>query len=402
MINSKGENNLYCKFCGAKNAPNAAFCKNCGQPLTQARTTAESQPDQQKVTQTRSDQHRSGGARQPKKRGPWPLIIGAVVLIVAIGGYVYYQNGQSEQQAAPSTKSSRSTSKATVAKKDRVAQSVKTTKAPKPSTSAKSSFPKAAVKQVVDQQMAALGGTSSVAVEPVTGNGVVVSHNRSQRAASVIKLFILATVYQQVADKKLNLASTYQLKSSDKVGGTGTLQTLPNGSDLTYKEITKRMIDESDNTAANIMIDTVGGLRVVNQEISRLGLSQTKLGRHLMDTTALQAGKDNYTSVEDVAKLLKQMYNRRLVSKQADKQMLSILKQNVNHTKLPHDLPSDAVVYNKTGEYNQYGVQNDAAIIKNRHGAFVVVVLSQDGKEQTQVAAMNKLGLSLYQTILEK
>lgn len=143
-------------------------------------------------------------------------------------------------------------------------------------------------------------------------------------------------------------------------------------------------------------------MRTVNHEIDKLGLTDTKLERHLMDTDALESGKDNYTSVTDVATVLKKIYNHQLVSTSADDAMLAVLQGNENHTKLPHDLPSSATVYNKTGEYSDYGVQNDAAIIKNSTGAFIVVVLSQDGKEQQQVTAMNELGLALYHTILQK
>ncbi|MGO3118416.1 MAG: serine hydrolase, partial [Levilactobacillus brevis] len=57
--------------------------------------------------------------------------------------------------------------------------------------------------------------------------------------------------------------------------------------------------------------------------------------------------------------------------------------------------------YNKTGEYADYGVQNDAEIVKNQRGAFVAVVLSENGEETDQVDAMNRLGLMLYQNILE-
>lgn len=67
--------------------------------------------------------------------------------------------------------------------------------------------------------------------------------------------------------------------------------------------------------------------------------------------------------------------------------MLSILVANNDHDKLPQNLPSTAKVYNKTGEYDDYGIQNDAAIIENTHGAFVVVVLSENGHRDEQISA---------------
>ncbi|RRK10768.1 serine hydrolase [Lactiplantibacillus garii] len=399
---------MYCKFCGTKNSPDAAFCKNCGQPMTRTRANAAGQKttppraeagEQPQISRSQSQpsgQRYTTGTGKQRKRGPWWFIIGALILILAIGGFIYFQNGQSEQGHSAKTSSS------VVKRNHQNADQASSASTKTASTHTKTVFPTTAVQRDVDKALTGMGGTTSVAVLPVTGSGQVVNNNQSQRAASLIKLFILVTVYQRATDQELSLDDSYSLQSSDKVGGTGTLQNLPNGSKLTYREITKRMIDESDNTAANIMIAAVGGMGNVNAEIKSLRLTDTKLERHLMDTAALKSGKDNYTSVKDVAKVLQRLYNHRLVSERADTQMLSVLKNNANHAKLPKNLPSDAVVYNKTGEYNAYGVQNDAAIIKNSRGAFIAVVLSQDGKEASQVTAMNQLGAALYQTLLTK
>ncbi len=402
---------MYCKYCGTKNEPGAAFCKNCGQPIgrvndsgNRPESKAPQQQPQATTTEANSAAPRAsvGQRTQPlapkgPKRSNWLWIVIIAVVVVGVIGFAYFQLGQDDKvTGTPSASSKQDT------------QSKLTTKTSASSAASASShtstvtFPKNAVQRDIDQNLSNLDGTTSVAVLPVTGNGRVVNNNQSQRAASLIKLFVLVTAYQQSAQHQLNLKDTYTLQSSDKVGGTGTLQNLPNGSKLTYQEIAKRMMDESDNTAANIMIDAVGGMRTVNHEIDKLGLTDTKLERHLMDTDALESGKDNYTSVTDVATVLKKIYNHQLVSTSADDAMLAVLQGNENHTKLPHDLPSSATVYNKTGEYSDYGVQNDAAIIKNSTGAFIVVVLSQDGKEQQQVTAMNELGLALYHTILQK
>ncbi|WP_235810688.1 serine hydrolase [Lactiplantibacillus fabifermentans] len=63
----------------------------------------------------------------------------------------------------------------------------------------------------------------------------------------------------------------------------------------------------------------------------------------------MQAGKDNYTSAGDVAKVLKKMYNHQLIDATEDAAMLDILAKNTDHTMLPHSLPSEAQVYNLTG-----------------------------------------------------
>ncbi|APX73212.1 serine hydrolase [Companilactobacillus allii] len=415
---------MFCKYCGTKNQAGSQFCLNCGRPLSKI----ASSKSQQEVTKSvdaettsqvpRNDSVAKGSnqasatnqgnktvnAPQPliprkpsKKHHYWWFII-LFIAVVTIGGGTTYavMTYRSQSKSTAVAKKGKQSSA-----KNLVSQSSESTKKKTSSEPTTTPFPKARIKQVINTNLSGLKGTTSVAVASTTNQAKVVQNNQSQRAASLIKLFILITAYQQANSKELNLDDTYTLSATDKVGGTGTIQGLPTGSELSYREILKRMMDESDNTAANIMIDKIGGISTINAEIERLDLNDTQLERKMMDTDALADGKDNYTSVTDVATVLSKIYAGNLISQKADRAMLTIMHQNANHAKLPHDLPSDATVYNKTGEYGDYGVQNDAAIIKNNHGAFVVVVLSQDGNESEQVSAMNSLGTELYQTILE-
>ncbi len=226
-------------------------------------------------------------------------------------------------------------------------------------------------------------------------------NNQTQSAASVIKLFILAAAYAQQKIGTINLDDTYTLSNADKVGGTGVIQNMPAGKTFTYRELLAYMIDESDNTAANIMIDALGGIDKVNEQIEKMGAHDTKLQRKMMDTKSLEAGRDNITSAADVGELLKKVYNHKLISKSDSAEFLDILNKNRDHDKLVRDLPTGAKVYNKTGIMQNYGILNDAAIIENENGAFVVVVLTQNGDNNEEQAAMNKLGLDLYNTLLQ-
>jgi beta-lactamase class A len=243
-------------------------------------------------------------------------------------------------------------------------------------------------------------GETSVYVSPTDSTEEVVSNSKAQRAASNIKLFILITAYQQVNEVKLNLNDKYTLKDSDKVDGTGEIRNMSSGSEISMQDLLEDMMEDSDNTAANIVIRQLGGMNKVNAQIKKIGAKDTKLERMLMDTDALKDGKDNYTSVADLGMVLKKIYNHQMVSTKYDNAMLDILKKNNNHTKLPHDLPEEATVYNKTGEFDDYGVENDAAIFGNNKGSFVIVVMSQDGSRDEQIKKMNSFGSVMYDGLL--
>lgn len=81
--------------------------------------------------------------------------------------------------------------------------------------------------------------------------------------------------------------------------------------------------------------------------------------------------------------------------------MLAILKQQTDRQMLAQNLPSDVTYYGKTGNFEDYGVQNDAAIIETPNGAFILVFLSQDGQKEQQLKVMNKLGKVVSEQFIE-
>ncbi|WP_251897411.1 serine hydrolase [Lactiplantibacillus paraplantarum] len=374
---------MSCQNCGYQNAPNAQFCLECGQRLDALTKRAAVQPSR---VQRRQSQSRLA-IFSTRFNQQW-LLSGLVALLLLIGGgYIIGQLFWLSM--APTTAKSAAASG--------------TTSTAQPAATGKplATFPTKTVSELVEQTMQDVAGRTSIAVMPLTGSQTVIVNNGAQRAGSLITLFILVTAYDQVHQNNWQMQDRYTLRAEDKVGGTGTLHTLPAGSQLTYAEIAKRMITDSDNTAANIMLDRVGGVSAINSEVAQLDLKDTTMARRLMDTAALKAGRDNYTSVRDVATILQRLANYRLISKRVDQAMLTILKANTDHSKLVKNLPTRATIYNKTGDYQAYGVQNDAAIVKNRQGTFIMTVMAADGEREAQTTALNDLGQKLYRVILE-
>lgn len=408
-----------CPRCQTLNPLDSRFCENCGydfeapdpeQPAPESAESSASTPEKPtaaspasepqaapvepivpKKPQTADNQVTSQPApKENKSKRQW--LISAVILVFLMGGGAYLLYNSNSHTAKPA----RSEKKASSQSQRRQSSSSQTT-----SHKATVTFDQTEIKDAVTAALDPLQGTSSAYVSPVDSSQSVVVNNGSQSAASSIKVFILVAAYAMAKEGVFDLDATHTVTDSEKVGGTGVIQDMDAGTKLTYREVLQHMIDDSDNTGANIMIAKMGGFSLINNKIKSMGAADTKLQRKMMDTDAIDDGRDNTTSVRDLGMTLKKIYNHQLVSKSADDDMLEILANNRNRAKLPKLLPSEAKVYNKTGEYADYGVQNDAEIVANKRGAFVAVVLAQDGKETDQVSAMNQLGLKLYQNILE-
>ncbi|GEP18346.1 serine hydrolase [Pediococcus pentosaceus] len=390
---------MFYQNCGSKNKQGAKFCSKCGTTLRTSQSQpvkvdkpviSEVQPQAETKVKTNSELQNEVGTRSEKPHGPkwWMWAVPLILVVLIGGGFFIYKNNQSTTQPVSSSVADKSSSSSSYSAPS---------KASKKSTI---DFPKSTIQGTIDDAFGDMQGETSVYVSPTDSTEEVVSNSKAQRAASNIKLFILITAYQQVNEGKLNLNDKYTLKDSDKVNGTGEIRNMSSGTEISIQDLLEEMMEDSDNTAANIVIRQLGGMNKVNTQIKKIGAKDTKLERMLMDTDALKDGKDNYTSVADLGMVLKKIYNHQMVSTKYDNAMLDILKKNNNHTKLPHDLPEEATVYNKTGEFDDYGVENDAAIFGNNKGSFVIVVMSQDGSRDEQIKKMNSFGSVMYDGLL--
>ena len=148
-------------------------------------------------------------------------------------------------------------------------------------------------------------------------------------SASVIKLFIMEYAFSQVTSGELTLDSQFEGNS---------LSTL-----------LERMITVSDNRATNILIKAFS-METLNAYFKEQGYKNTRLERMMEDTASRAAGKENYTSVQDVMLFLDRLYQNR--NQTPYKDMLAIMKQQQVGTKIRKDLTPVVEIANKTGELN--------------------------------------------------
>lgn len=122
---------------------------------------------------------------------------------------------------------------------------------------------------------AALPGGVSLLVQEASGAALAeLNSTRPLAVGSTFKLAILGEVQAQVKAGKLNWTDQVTLTDADKSLPSGTLQDAPAGSQYTLQDLATRMIRDSDNTATDLLLKTVG----------RLGV-ETRLGQSAMPNT---------------------------------------------------------------------------------------------------------------------
>ena len=238
------------------------------------------------------------------------------------------------------------------------------------------------LRDALEQAVEAHSGAYAVACASADGSwSVDVSGDKPFVSASIIKLAILGTLLDQAQSGVLLLDDMVTVSPSDIVGGTGVIQTSGAGESYTYRQLAAYMIQDSDNIATNLIIDAVG-MPAVNEYASEIGLTQTVLNRRMMD---FAAGDENYTSANDVARMLQLIYQGKLVSPDVSEFVLDLLKGQHDDAGLLEGLPAGSVFAHKTGTLD--GVFNDGGIALAPN-PYVMVVLSSDTERSQAQACM--------------
>lgn len=246
----------------------------------------------------------------------------------------------------------------------------------------------------------ASGMETGIAVIDLTSGGVAgYQADEPMVSASMIKLAIAYAFLERVQAGDYSLDALYALQPSDIVGGTGTLAGLGAGATVSYGELLSKMINVSDNTAANVLIDAAGGMDAVNAAMQSLGLSATRLNRYMMDSDAMAAGIENYTSADDMAKLLQMAYEGTFVDAELSALVMQALEEQSDYGGVLAGLPAGVSFAHKTGTLST--ARHDGGIVEGEHPYVLVVLCGGAGfYEQGALDTMAQVASTTYTDIV--
>lgn len=217
------------------------------------------------------------------------------------------------------------------------------------------------------------GSVGYVVKDLRTGHTVEDNATKIFPSASLIKLPIMVAAFQAVEEGKLSLDTSVPLRLQDKRGGSGVLKFARPGSIFTVRELLEVMIIQSDNTAAELMIQKLG-FDYLQKAFGQLGLRYTEIHPDGFRLTPRHILEDNKTSPQDMAFLLERIYQKQLVSAKASEQMLTILKHQKLRDRLPRFLPTGWEIAHKTGLLRR--ACHDVGIVFSPGGDYLICVLT--------------------------
>ena len=243
-----------------------------------------------------------------------------------------------------------------------------------------------------------------------SGEQVDVNGDEPFPMASTFKIPILTTACRQLVRGEISLDTRVPLSDGDKSLGSGILPYFESGLQPTVRDLLTLMMIISDNTATDMMVDTLGGAAVIEGVMREIGLSEIyfkhsckELLRYmfpdevvdlpleeliawsakndiLRDGLAFSKGpENNVCTAKAMNKLLHMIYSGELFDGDVRETALDILLKQQFNVRLSRFLPLGIKVAHKTGTIG--GIRNDSGIIAINDSNHVILTIFTEWDE---------------------
>jgi beta-lactamase class A len=168
----------------------------------------------------------------------------------------------------------------------------------------------------------------------------------------------------------------------------------PNGDIyLSILDILRPTVSESDNVGCEVLIDLLGGPKVVNDYIKNLGMKDVQI---IHNETVMQASWepqfDNYSTPQSAVDLLKAFYQNKILSDGNRNLMRNLLEEtSTGKNRIRGLLPPSTLVAHKTGTsgtQKSTGIMaavNDIGVVSLPNGKqFAIAVFVSNSKENIE------------------
>ncbi|MCX7920302.1 MAG: class A beta-lactamase-related serine hydrolase [bacterium] len=242
-----------------------------------------------------------------------------------------------------------------------------------------------------------------------TGDEFYLNADERFPTASVIKIPIMVEVFAQAKEKKIKLSDTLTYRKRLKYPGSGVIQFLSDGLNITILDATILMIILSDNTTTNMLLDLVG-VKNINRRMEALGLFNTKVFRKAftkkpeVEPKLCKKYGFGMSTPWEMNHLLELIYYKKIIDKPSCKQMIEIMKNQFYESQLRRWISGSGVwIANKTGAVD--GVRNDVGIIHTPNSDWAISVFCKevtdlswqiDNQAQVFIAKLSKLIFDYY------
>lgn len=217
-----------------------------------------------------------------------------------------------------------------------------------------------------------------------TGESVAIAADDTFPTASMVKVPLLITLFDQAAQKRFDLDSLYTFSDSTVIQGDGDdlMAMVKLGSRVTLRKMAYLMTGFSDNTASVWIQSLIGGSQVANAWLESHGYKITRDNSKLAERRPIwRIWGWGMTSPREMASLLMSIRNGEAVSRAASEEMYNLLTHNYWKDDALASIPPWVQAADKSGSVD--ASRSEAILVNARTGDYVVVVATKNIKDRS-------------------
>ena len=223
------------------------------------------------------------------------------------------------------------------------------------------------LKKVVEKALSGTTGKYSIVIKNLKDNTTyALNENEVMHAASLYKSWLVAAVYEDIRDGKLDedeqlsttvaaINSYFQIAPEDQELSSGSIN-------MTVKQAVEQTITISHNYTALTLLKKIGGYDRVEIILDEFGLGDSTFKIKPQTTAA------------DMAVFFEKLYKKEIGDEQISEKLIEVMSRNKLNEGLPKYLPHDLKVAHKTGEILSF--KHDAGIVYAPTGDYIIVAMS--------------------------
>lgn len=200
--------------------------------------------------------------------------------------------------------------------------------------------------------------------------------------ASIVKVPILAGVFNKIASGELKLSQEFIYDTSRLYGGSGLMQFYKDSAKTDLSTMISLMLTYSDNITSIWLQQLSGGGVAINKIMDELGLKNTKVNSR---TEGRQEIWKKYgwgqTTPREMSKLFQLIREGKVIDARYSDKMYRYLKNQFYNGRSLSQFPSTVNTISKTGSVNE--ARGEVVLVNAPGGDIVFCVLTKNNKDQS-------------------
>ena len=215
-----------------------------------------------------------------------------------------------------------------------------------------------------------------------TGKSIAINADSIYPTASMVKIPILVGIMDKINRGELKYHQEIVYNDSLLYPGVDILGSFKSGEKIELGKMMMLMMTMSDNTASRYLQMFAGTGTRINAILDSMGFRNTRVNSKTPGREAIwQQYGWGQTTPREMATLLENIYNGKVISPAASARMIRIINRNYWDAEAVSQVPPYATVFSKSGALDEY--RSEVVLVRGVKSAYVFCIITNNNADRS-------------------